>query len=202
MEPKGLHHNHKAPWYSILCYKQANFKYHSNFLFSQGFRVFSFTNWECCSKDGQWHLAVLYPHWGPFVCASMGPQPIRNGYSWNTREFSLDICYRIKQIIHNVNLINFSCCVGSNKRQSWSRETHHTAFLCGWNSNEFPTASKTCSYVKHQFSGKKKLDNQSLLHLEMASLISYAYYSYYGFFWMTYFHLCNFIFIKLKLRYW
>jgi hypothetical protein len=84
----------------------------------------------------------------------MGSQSVFNGYPRNTCEFSPDMCFKIKQIIHNVNLIIISCCIGSNKGQSWSREGHHTAFFLGWNSNEFPTTSKTCSYVKHQFSGK------------------------------------------------
>jgi hypothetical protein len=63
-----------------------------------------------------------------------------------------------KGVVQNIKLINLSYCAGSNKGRGWPRETHYTAFFLGWFSDEFPTTSKTCSDVKHQFGGKKISD--------------------------------------------
>jgi hypothetical protein len=68
-----------------------------------------------------------------------------------------------KDVPRNKRLMTLYYCAGSNKGWGWPRETRHTAFLLGWFSNEFPTTAKTCSYVKHQFSGKKS-DNHLVLH--------------------------------------
>jgi hypothetical protein len=67
-----------------------------------------------------------------------------------------------KDVPHKEKLMPLSYCAGSNKGRGWPRETDHTAFFLGWFSTEFPTTSKTCSYVKYQFNGNKS-DNHLVL---------------------------------------